>query len=237
MFNLTINATIMAYPQLHFTDGVTMPVGTIYGIGKNYAAHAREMGGEVPASPMVFIKPPASFVNAAPNDNAISLAPAFTNNLHHEVELVVVIGEDCANISADKAASVIAGYGLGLDMTLRDVQNEAKQQGSPWAVAKGFVSSAPCSLVVPATALPPNPVFQLELRVNDEVRQRGSTSMMERDVATLVAYLSAVFTLRKGDCIFTGTPEGVGRVVAGDRLDARLTSVGIKDIFLHVVIA
>jgi 2-keto-4-pentenoate hydratase/2-oxohepta-3-ene-1,7-dioic acid hydratase in catechol pathway len=227
----------MPYPQFRFTNGVTMPVGTIYGIGKNYAAHAHEMGGEVPASPMVFIKPPASFVNAAPSDNAISFAPTFTNNLHYEVELVVVIGEDSANVPQGKAESVIAGYALGLDMTLRDVQNAAKEQGFPWSVAKGYVSSAPCSMVVPSSTLPPNPVFDLELLVNGEIRQHGSTSMLERDVATLIAYLSSVFTLRKGDCIFTGTPEGVGRVVPGDRLNARLQSAGMEEIALQVVIA
>jgi 2-keto-4-pentenoate hydratase/2-oxohepta-3-ene-1,7-dioic acid hydratase in catechol pathway len=226
----------MFYPQFHFTNGSTMPVGTIYGIGKNYAAHAREMDSEVPASPMVFIKPPASFVNAAPIDNAISFAPAFTNNLHHEVELVVVIGEDCTNIAEHEAEKIIAGYALGLDMTLRDIQNEAKQQGSPWAVAKGYVTSAPCSHVIPASALPPNPVFDLELRVNDSIRQHGSTAMMERNVAVLIAYLSKVFTLRKGDCIYTGTPEGVGRVVVGDRLEARLSSIGMEDLSLRVVI-
>jgi fumarylpyruvate hydrolase len=122
-------------------------------------------------------------------------------------------------------------------MTLRDLQAEAKQQGSPWAVAKGYRSSAPCSHVVPASVLSPNPVFDLELRVNNEVRQHGSTSMLERDVPTLIAYLSSVFTLRKGDCIFTGTPEGVGRVVAGDRLNARLVSAGMEEVHLSIVIA
>lgn len=214
----------MPYQKLYFTNGATMPVGTIYGIGKNYAAHAREMGGEVPPSPMVFIKPPASFLNASPSDNAITPHPAMTKNLHHEVELVVVIGEDCANVSKDNAESVIAGYALGLDMTLRDLQSEAKTTGSPWSVAKGYVGSAPCSLVVPASELPSSPVFELDFGVNGERRQHASTAQMERSVAVLVEYLSQVFTLRKGDCIFTGTPEGVSRVFPKDRLTATLTT-------------
>ncbi|TAE23823.1 MAG: FAA hydrolase family protein [Candidatus Kapaibacterium sp.] len=213
-----------------------MPVGTIYGIGKNYAAHAREMGGEVPASPMVFIKPPAAFVNAAPSDNAQTPHLSLTNNLHYEVELVVVIGSDCRNLPKSEAASVIAGYAVGLDMTLRDLQSEAKTSGSPWAVAKGYAGSAPCSQIIPADDLAQYPEFQLELYVNDTLRQQGSTRQMERDVATLIAYLSTVFTLRKGDCIFTGTPEGVGRVVAGDRIYARLSHPEMTSLDLSVVV-
>ncbi len=227
----------MLYPEFLFTSGAQLPVGTIYGIGKNYAAHAREMGGEVPASPMVFIKPPASFVNAAPSDNAQTPHLSLTNNLHYEVELVVVIGKDCQNLPKSEAASVIAGYGIGLDMTLRDLQSEAKTSGSPWAVAKGYAASAPCSRILPAAELPENPEFELELRVNDVIRQQASTRLMERDVATLIAYLSEVFTLRKGDCIFTGTPEGVGRVVVGDRINARLSHAAFSGLDLSVVVS
>jgi 2-keto-4-pentenoate hydratase/2-oxohepta-3-ene-1,7-dioic acid hydratase in catechol pathway len=214
----------MPHPHFLFTDGTTLEAGTIYGIGKNYAAHAREMGGEVPASPMVFLKPPAALVQSG----GTVVCPPFSTNLHHEVEMVVVIGEDCADVSADKAQSVIAGYGLGLDMTLRDLQNAAKQQGSPWAVAKGFRTSAPISRILPASLFTHIPDFELELSVNSVVRQKSSTKLMERSVATLVEYLSSVFTLHKGDCIYTGTPEGVGQVVAGDVLEARMNpEVGI----------
>lgn len=219
-----------------------MPVGTLYGIGKNYAAHAREMGGEVPSSPMVFIKPPASYLYAEPSVHAATPHPSFTKNLHHEVELVVVIGEDSAGISAQYAHTIIAGYGIGLDMTLRDVQNDAKTQGSPWAVAKGYVGSAPCSQIIPASEIPllqypAEAAFNLEFRVNDEIRQQGTTANMERSVATLIEYLSHVFTLRKGDCIFTGTPEGVGRVVPQDRLFARLSADNARTVELAVTVA
>lgn len=205
-------------PHFIFTDGSTLEAGTIYGIGKNYAAHAREMGGEVPASPMVFLKPPAALLQ----DGGVVVCPPFSSNLHHEVEMVVVIGEDCADVGEKDAQKVIAGYGLGLDMTLRDLQNAAKQQGSPWAVAKGFRTSAPISRILPASLFPSIPDFDLELTVNASPRQKNTTKLMERSVATLIAYLSAVFTLRKGDCIYTGTPEGVGQVVAGDILKAMM---------------
>lgn len=224
----------------HFllTDGTTLEAGTIYGIGKNYAAHAREMGGEVPASPMVFLKPPAALVQ----DGGTVVCPAFSANLHHEVEMVVVIGEDCQDVPANDAKSVIAGYGLGLDMTLRDLQHAAKQQGSPWAVAKGFRTSAPISRILPATLFTHIPDFDLELSVNNEGRQKSSTKLMERSVATLIEYLSSVFTLRKGDSIYTGTPEGVGQVVSGDVLTARMspevgTFAGVQTLSLTVTIA
>ncbi len=208
----------MPYTNFVFTDGTTLEAGTIYGVGKNYAAHAREMGGEVPASPMIFLKPPAALLA----DGGTVVCPDFSHNLHYEVEMVVVIGEDCADVPASKAQSVIAGYGLGLDMTLRDIQNAAKQQGSPWAVAKGFRTSAPISRILPSSLFTHIPDFELELSVNGAVRQKSNTTFMERSVETLVEYLSSVFTLRKGDCIFTGTPEGVGQVVAGDRLEAMM---------------
>lgn len=206
----------MQHTVFVFTDGSTLEAGTIYGIGKNYAAHAREMGGEVPQSPMVFLKPPASLLP----DGGTVVYPDFSTNLHHEVEMVVVIGEDCADVPASKAQSVIAGYGLGLDMTLRDIQNAAKQQGSPWAVAKGFRTSAPISRILPSSLFTHIPDFELELNVNGMLRQKSNTTFMERSVETLIEYLSSVFTLRKGDCIFTGTPEGVGQVVSGDTLAA-----------------
>ncbi|MBL7991251.1 MAG: fumarylacetoacetate hydrolase family protein [Candidatus Kapabacteria bacterium] len=228
----------MSRSHFLFTDGTTLEAGTIYGIGKNYAAHAREMGGEVPASPMVFLKPPAALVQ----DGGTVVCPAFSANLHHEVEMVVIIGEDCQDVPANDAKSVIAGYGLGLDMTLRDLQHAAKQQGSPWAVAKGFRTSAPISRILPATLFTHIPDFDLELSVNNEGRQKSSTKLMERSVATLIEYLSSVFTLRKGDSIYTGTPEGVGQVVPGDVLTARMspevgTFAGVQTLSLTVTIA
>ncbi|MCS6807443.1 MAG: fumarylacetoacetate hydrolase family protein [Bacteroidota bacterium] len=229
---------MMTRPYFTFTDGSMLEAGTVYGIGKNYAAHAREMGGDVPEAPMVFIKPPAALLP----DGGIVVRPAFSHNLHHEVEMVVVIGEDCADVPACDAQSVIAGYGVGLDMTLRDVQHAAKQAGAPWAVAKGFRTSAPVSRILPASLFTHIPDFEFEVSVNNSVRQKSTTVLMEHNVASLIAYLSTVFTLRKGDCIFTGTPEGVGEVIGGDVLTASMkpceeTLAGVHMLTLSVRVA
>ncbi len=201
-----------------FGDGTVMPVGTMYCIGRNYAAHAREMGSEVPGSPVVFLKPPTAYVP----DGGVVRIPPFSQLVHHEVEMLVVIGEDCSSVSREDAHRYIAGYGIGLDMTLRDVQTEAKKKGEPWAIAKGFVTSAPMSAIIPAAQFGSIPDFDLTLHVNGQLRQSGTTRDMERPVDMLIEYLSSVFALRRGDCIFTGTPEGVGAVHSGDTLRAEL---------------
>lgn len=199
--------------NLHFTDGRTMPVGTLYCIGRNYAAHAREMGATVPDSPLVFIKPPSAY---RPSGSVIDL-PSFSQEIHHEAEIVAVIGQDCTNLSPDEALGAIAGYAVGLDMTARDVQLRAKQRGEPWAVSKGFRGSAPMSEVIPAATLGTGePALTFTLFINGRQRQQGDTRMMERTFSELISYLSSVFDLRAGDCVFTGTPEGVAQVVAED---------------------
>lgn len=205
--------------KLIFTDGHSLTPGTFYCIGKNYSKHARELGGEVPEEPVIFIKPPASYMQ----DGAKIKLPRFSDNIHHEVELVVVIGENCAAIEPREAHKIIAGFAVGVDLTLRDVQNKAKEQGHPWAVAKGFYGSAPISKIVPATGIKePNPVFELELKVNSVTKQKSNTREMERNIGELISYIANVFTLTAGDCIFTGTPEGVGRIVPGDKIEAAL---------------
>ncbi len=201
-----------------FTDGRKLQVGTFYGIGRNYEAHAREMGGDVPSEIIVFIKPPAAFVE---DGESIQL-PKFSELVHHELELVVVIGRECSHVSASDALDYVAGYAVGIDVTLRDVQRRAREEGNPWAVSKGFATSAPVSMIVPAEAAGRDPHFVIELRVNGELRQKASTSQMERSVAVLVEFLSNVFTLQPGDAIFTGTPEGVGPIADGDAIHAEL---------------
>lgn len=200
-----------------FTNGTTMPIGTMYCIGRNYAAHAREMNAPVPEAPIVFLKPRAAY---APNGSTIAL-PSFSTNVHHEVEVVVVIGADGENVAKEDAASLIAGVGIGLDLTARDVQQGAKQRGEPWAVAKSWKHSAPVSAIVPIADVP-NGALAFTLHVNGELRQSGTTAHMERSVEELISYVSSVFTLRRGDCIFTGTPEGVAQLHAGDTAIAAL---------------
>lgn len=212
-----------------FSDGSRLKVGTIYGIGKNYALHAKEMNSEVPDSPIIFIKPPAAYLQ---NNGTIKL-PSISNNVHHEVELVVVISQDCESVEIKDAVKYIAGYGVGIDVTLRDIQAQAKKDGHPWAIAKGFASSAPISTIIPASSIKKSiKHFDIKLKVNGEVKQSGSTSQMERSVEELISYISKIFTLRKGDCIFTGTPEGVGQIKSGDRLFAEL--VGFTSINVNV---
>jgi len=203
-----------------FTDGTSLEIGTMYCIGKNYEKHAKEMGGELPKDPVVFIKPPAAYI---PDGSSVIL-PDFSDNVHHEVELVVVIGKDCSNIRSDQARNVIAGYAIGIDVTLRDIQQKAKEKGLPWAVAKGFVTSAPISKIIPESEFGDEiPFFDVKLEVNGDIRQNGNTKDMARPVGLLIEYLSKVFTLRTGDCIFTGTPEGVGKINSGDKLIAELS--------------
>jgi len=197
-----------------------LPVGTLYCIGRNYAAHAAEMNAAVPDDPIVFIKPPAAYRN---NGSTIQL-PSFSNNVHHEVELVVVIGTDVASITREDAWSVVAGVGVGLDLTARDVQQRAKTNGEPWAVAKSWSGSAPVSDIVPTPQCGRGP-WDLSLSINNEIRQQASTASMERSVADLIVFVASVFTLRAGDAIFTGTPEGVSQVHSGDTALARLADI------------
>jgi 2-keto-4-pentenoate hydratase/2-oxohepta-3-ene-1,7-dioic acid hydratase in catechol pathway len=138
------------------------------------------------------------------------------------VELVAVMGKDCANLSPDNINEYIEGYGVGIDVTLRDVQAKAKEKGKPWATAKGFRTSAPISEIIAAKEIGDPQQLEIELGINGEIRQKASTGLMVRSVAEIASYLSTVFTLRRGDIIFTGTPEGVGPIRPGDRIKARL---------------
>lgn len=205
--------------EFTFTDGRKLPVRTIYCIGKNYSKHAKEMGGDVPTEPIIFIKPASAYVS----DKGTILLPNFSKLIHHELELVVVIGKESYGISPEDADSIIAGFGVGIDVTLRDIQNKAKNNGEPWAVAKGFQTSAPISNIVPYELIKENPkFFDIELYLNGVLKQKVNTSEMERTYSDLIAYLSDVFSLQPGDCIFTGTPEGVGQINSGDELIAIL---------------
>ncbi|MCX6141223.1 MAG: fumarylacetoacetate hydrolase family protein [Candidatus Kapabacteria bacterium] len=207
-------------PTWTLTDGTTIPIGTMYCIGRNYSAHALEMNAPVPDDPIVFLKPPAAY---RANGSTITL-PAWSHDVHHEVELVIVIGLNTDGVSADNVWDVVAGVGVGLDLTARDIQSAAKKDGHPWAIAKAWNGSAPVSTIVSADTSGRGP-WDLQCTVNGKVRQKGSTQDMERSVEHLVSYLSSVFTLRRGDCIFTGTPSGVGPIVSGDVVVASLSSI------------
>ena len=208
--------------DLIFTNGKKLKVGTFYGIGKNYAKHAKEMGGEIPEEPIIFIKPGSSYIP----DGGTILMPHFSENVHHEVELVVVIGKECRNVKKEDAIDYIAGYAVGLDVTLRDIQNKAKKEGNPWAISKGFATSAPVSKVAPAEDFMGfTPDFMLELKINGELRQKAYTIDLLHPVDELIEYLLNIFVLEPGDCIFTGTPKASGPIHAGDKLFAELLGI------------
>ncbi len=195
-----------------------LKVGKVFCLGRNYSEHAREMAAEVPKKPVVFFKPATAVIS---NGEPIRF-PSISKMLHHEVELVAVIGKGGRMIPAARAREHILGYAAGLDMTLRDLQDEAKKKGLPWSVAKGFDTAAPVSPVVPAARIPDPNNLTIACRVNGIVRQQSSTSLMIFPIPVVIEYISSIFTLEEGDLIFTGTPEGVGQVFAGDTVEAEL---------------
>jgi uncharacterized protein (TIGR00369 family) len=214
-------STLSPYVVMRGT-GERIHVGKILAVGRNYAAHIAEMGGDEGAPPVIFFKPATSIVH----DGGAVVLPADVGEVHHELELVVVIGRRAKRVDPSTALDHVLGYAAGLDMTLRDVQAEAKEKGGPWAIAKGFDSSAPVSLVAPAAEVGDGSGLTLNLYVNGECRQTGSTDRMIRPVSDLVALASRYVTLEPGDLLFTGTPEGVGPVRAGDVLRAEIDNVG-----------
>jgi acylpyruvate hydrolase len=195
-----------------------IPVGKILCLGRNYAEHAKEMDSDVPTTPVVFLKPSTALLSRGEP----IVIPVISQNLHHEVEFVVAIGTGGKGIRASDAYRHVLGYAIGLDMTLRDIQNQAKEQGLPWAVAKGFDTSAPLSPIIPASQIREPQKMTILCRVNGKERQRGSTADMIFSIPQIIEYISGIFTLEAGDLIFTGTPHGVSRVVDGDKLEAEL---------------
>jgi 2-keto-4-pentenoate hydratase/2-oxohepta-3-ene-1,7-dioic acid hydratase in catechol pathway len=199
-----------------------VPVGSIFAIGRNYAAHAAEMKAPVTKEPMVFLKPSSAIVH----DGAVVALPADAGEVHHEVELVIVIGSAGRAIPEEQALEHVQGYAVGLDLTLRDMQSQAKKQGAPWSMSKGFDGSAPLSEMASRDEVGDGSGLDISLHVNGEQRQAGNTSMMLHSVAALVSFVSQRITLRPGDLIFTGTPAGVGPLCPGDTVDACIDRVG-----------
>jgi 5-carboxymethyl-2-hydroxymuconate isomerase len=197
-------------------------IGKIICLARNYAEHARELGNETPAAPVLFMKPASSVIG----DGDTVRIPAYSQECHYEVELAVLIGTQARNVTADKALEHVAGYGVSIDMTLRDVQNQLKAKGLPWEIAKGFDTACPLSDFVPAGAVADPHNLNLKLAVNGEARQNGSSADMINRVPQIIAHISGIFTLEPGDVILTGTPAGVGRVAAGDVMTAEIVSVG-----------
>jgi len=206
----------------------TVSVGKLLCIGRNYAEHADEMGSDVPDEPMVFLKPASAVIRTG---ETVRL-PSQSQDVHHEVELVAVIGQGGRNISRADAPDHVAAYAVGLDMTARDIQSKAKENRHPWSVAKGFDTFAPLGPLTDADAVGDSRNRTLRLRVNGDTRQKASTQHMIFPVAELVHYCSQIFTLAPGDLLYTGTPSGVGPVEAGDELVA--TGTGCEPLRVSV---
>jgi fumarylpyruvate hydrolase len=198
-------------------------VRRIFCVGRNYAEHAREMGADPDRElPFFFCKPADSLLIG----DADMPYPTMTESLHHEMELVAAIGTGGADISVEGALAHVWGYAAGLDMTRRDLQNQAKKEGKPWDMGKGFDHSAPIGRMVPAASLPDPTRGKIELRVNGAVRQTSDLSKLIWSVAETISYLSKLVRLAPGDLIFTGTPEGVAAVKRGDLLEGIVAGVG-----------
>jgi 2-keto-4-pentenoate hydratase/2-oxohepta-3-ene-1,7-dioic acid hydratase in catechol pathway len=201
---------------LHGDRGIA--VGKILCVGQNYVEHIEELGSVPAGHPLFFTKPPSSLV-AEPDPIVL---PAWTGDVHHEVELALVIAKRCKHLQPADCDGVIGGYALALDLTARDVQQVAKSKGHPWAVAKGFDTACPVSGVLPFTTIDDLQDVRLRLWVDDEPRHDGSTSWMIYDIPRLLCDASRFMTLEPGDLLLTGTPKGVARLDAGTRVRASL---------------
>lgn len=193
-------------------------IGKIVCVGRNYAEHAKELGNEIPGKPVLFLKPASALIYSGEE----IVHPDYGNELHHEVELVLLMGETIKKANNAQAEKAIIGYGVGLDMTLRDVQNELKKKGNPWTLAKCFDTSAVISDFVLKKDYQLTLEEIIELKVDGVVKQSDILKSMIFNPAEIVEYISSVMILEKGDLIFTGTPAGVSRVNRGDKLEAKL---------------
>jgi 2-keto-4-pentenoate hydratase/2-oxohepta-3-ene-1,7-dioic acid hydratase in catechol pathway len=192
-------------------------------LGRNYAEHAKELGHEVPKEPVIFLKPPSALIG--PNETII--LPKKSKEVHHEVELAVIIGKKGKNIPKEKAMDYVLGYTVFMDITARDLQWEAKRKGLPWTLAKGFDTFAPIGpRIVPKEELDVSDL-EIGLKVNGEVRQLSRTSKMIFTIDEIISYVSSIMTLEEGDIIATGTPEGVGALKDGDIVEAWIERIGI----------
>ncbi|XP_039126708.1 probable acylpyruvase FAHD1, mitochondrial [Dioscorea cayenensis subsp. rotundata] len=200
----------------------------IIAVGRNYAAHAKELGNAVPKEPVLFMKPTSSYLR---NGGTIEI-PHALESLHYEVELAIVIGRKARDVAESSAMDYVGGYALALDMTAREIQDSAKSAGLPWIVAKGQDTFTPISEVLPKSMVADPHNIELWLKVDDEIKQKGSTSDMIFKLPFLISHISSFFTLMEGDVILTGTPQGVGPVKTGQKITAGIT--GLIDVHFDV---
>lgn len=209
------------------------PVHRIYCVGRNYEDHAKEMGFTGREPPFFFLKPADAVVAVEAGQTGTIAYPSLTKNLHHEIELVVAIGKGGRDIRAADAHQHIFGYAVGLDMTRRDLQNEMKKQGRPWCIGKGFEQSAPIGPITPVDQAGDVERVEISLQVNGADRQRSNVSKLIWTIAETIEHLSAAWELQPGDLIYSGTPEGVAAVVAGDTMLGAVA--GLEPLHVRVV--
>jgi len=207
-------------------ESALFPVHRIYCVGRNYEEHAKEMGFSGREAPFFFLKPTDSLVLVADGETGHMPYPSLTQNLHHEIELVVAIGKGGRDISASEAMSHVYGYAVGLDMTRRDLQGEMKKQGRPWCIGKGFDHSAPMGPITKAADAGSVEHAEIRLDVNGQSRQKSTTEQLMWKIPEIIEHLSAAWELQPGDLIFTGTPEGVGAVKSGDLMVGAVAGLG-----------
>ncbi len=207
------------------------PVRRIYCVGRNYRAHAIEMGADPDREPPFFFMKPA---DAVVENGATIPYPPQTGNLHHEIELVVAIGKGGKDIAEADALGHVWGYGVGIDLTRRDLQNQAKEMGRPWDMGKGFDNSAPCTALRPVSDVghPDTTKGAIWIKVNGETKQESTLDLHIWTTAETISYLSGLVELQAGDLIYMGTPEGVAAVKAGDTMEGHIDGVG--DLTIHI---
>ncbi len=217
-------AALVSVPIVGSSD--VFPVHRIYCVGRNYEEHAKEMGFTGREPPFFFMKPADAVLVVAAGETGSMPYPSLTKNIHHEIELVVAIGNGGKNILATDAHKHIFGYAVGLDMTRRDLQNDMKKQGRPWCIGKGFDFSAPIGLITPVAQAGDIEHAEIYFQVNGEDRQRSNVSRLIWSIGETIEHLSAAWELQPGDLIYSGTPEGVAAVVAGDTMVGGVQGLG-----------
>jgi fumarylpyruvate hydrolase len=222
-----------AVPGVPVAGGGTFPVRRIYCVGRNYVEHAIEMGHTGREPPFFFLKPADSILPVGEGQVGEMRYPTLTKSLHHEVELVVAIGTGGRDIPVDQAMAHVWGFAVGLDMTRRDLQNEMKKQGRPWDIGKGFDQAAPIGALKAAAECQVGADTRIALQVNGEPRQRSVIGKLIWSLPEVISHLSAAWELQPGDLIYSGTPEGVAAVQAGDLLEAEVD--GLPRLALRIV--
>lgn len=203
-------------------DGKKIEIGKIVCLLRSYRAHAEEMDSSTPEKPEFFLKPRSAIIH----DGGEIIIPPESSDVHHEVELAIIIGKGGAKIPVEKAMGHVLGYAVLIDVTARDLQAKAKKAGKPWAAAKGFDTFAPISNGVPASIITNPQNLAIWLIVNGEYRQKSCTGMMIYSISEIISHVSRIMSLEPGDIIATGTPEGVGQIVSGDIVEAGIEGIG-----------